>query len=330
MNNKKINIVTIWGWKGSYWLLQSIKNNENYNISAIFPTSDNWGSAGIIRKEYGMPSPWDVRRWIAALSRNELAKELFEYRYDKESSVSGHNLWNLILTAMIDITGSFEKWIKQVAKMFKVKWRVLPVTLDVCDLWVEFENWSIMEWETDIDTKLDETYPPIKRAFLTPSNVKANSKAIRVISKADYIIISFWDLYTSIIPNFLVRWIRRAIRANKSAKVIYFCNLMTKPGETTDFEAIDFVNTIEKYLWEWVVDYFVVNNGYISEKIVEKYKELEKKKPVKIKHFDEFEGKDYKVIEADLLAEWTSVLKEYLVRHSYDKVSKVLKKIIEE
>jgi 2-phospho-L-lactate transferase/gluconeogenesis factor (CofD/UPF0052 family) len=128
----------------------------------------------------------------------------------------------------------------------------------------------------------------------------------------------------------LVRWIRRAIRANKSAKVIYFCNLMTKPGETTDFEAIDFVNTIEKYLWEWVVDYFVVNNGYISEKIVEKYKELEKKKPVKIKHFDEFEGKDYKVIEADLLAEWTSVLKEYLVRHSYDKVSKVLKKIIEE
>ena len=97
---------------------------------------------------------------------------------------------------------------------------------------------------------------------------------------------------------------------------------MTKPWETTDFEAIDFIDTIELYLWENVINYFVVNNWYISEKLAEKYKSLEKKKPVKVKSDDAFEWKNYKVIEADLLHENT------FVRHSYDKIAKVIKEII--
>ena len=97
---------------------------------------------------------------------------------------------------------------------------------------------------------------------------------------------------------------------------------MTKPWETTDFEAIDFVNTIEKYLWKDILDYVVVNNGYISEKMAEKYKSLEKKKPVKVKSHKIFKAKSYKVIEADLLHEsdW--------VRHSFDKIANVIEEIV--
>ena len=97
---------------------------------------------------------------------------------------------------------------------------------------------------------------------------------------------------------------------------------MTKPGETTNFEAIDFINVIEKYLWKDVIDYVVVNNWYISEKIAEKYKSLESKSPVKVKYPKLFRGKSYKIIEADLLHETT------LVRHSYWKVGKVISDII--
>jgi uncharacterized cofD-like protein len=136
------------------------------------------------------------------------------------------------------------------------------------------------------------------------------------------IIISFGDLYTSIIPNFLVNGIKEAIATNKKAKVVYFCNLMTKPWETTDFEAIDFVNVIEKYLWKDILDYVIVNNWYISEKLAEKYKSLEKKKPVKVKNKEEFKWKKYKIIEADLLHE------NDFIRHSYDKISSVLDNLI--
>ena len=97
---------------------------------------------------------------------------------------------------------------------------------------------------------------------------------------------------------------------------------MTKPWETTDFEAVDFVNTVEKYLWKDILDYVIVNNGYISEKLAEKYKSLEKKKPVKVKSHKFFRAKSYEVIEADLLHEHD------FVRHSYDKIAKVIDDLI--
>lgn len=321
--NKLINVVTIWGWNGSYWMLSSIRNNDKYNISAIVSMTDSWGSTGILREEFWILPPWDVRRALMALSsEHEVVKKLFEYRYEDGCSVWWHNLWNLIITAMADITGSFDKWLKQVAKFFKVKWRVLPVTLEMCDLNVELEDGTIIEWETNIDIWLNENSPKIKRAFITPGDVQANPRAIKALEKADYIILSYWDLYTSVIPNLLINWIKTTIRKNKGAKVIYFCNLMTKPWETTDFEAIDFINTIEKYLWEWVIDYFVVNNWYISDKLAEKYKSLEKKKPVKVKSINHFKWKKYKLIETDLLHE------NDFVRHSYDKIWNIVDEII--
>ena len=318
----KINITTIGWWNGSYWLLSSIRDNDDYNISAIISMSDSGWSTWILREEFWILPPGDVRRAVMALSReHEVVKQLFNYRYDKECSVWGHSLWNLIITAMADITGSFDKWLKQVSKMFKVKGRVIPVTLELSNLNVKLEDGTKVEWESNIDVWLNEKSSTIKKAYLTP-DVEANPKAIKAIEKSDVIIISFGDLYTSIVPNLLVKGIKEAIAANKKAKVIYFCNLMTKPGETTDFEAVDFVNVVEKYLWKDILDYVVVNDGYISEKMAEKYKSLEKKKPVKVKSHKFFRAKSYKVIEADLLHEsdW--------VRHSYDKIAKVIKDII--
>jgi len=321
-SKNKINVTTIGWWNGSYGLLSSIRDNDDYNISAIISMSDSGWSTWVLREEFWILPPWDVRRAVMALSReHELLKKLFDYRYEKNCSVWWHNLWNLLIAAMADIAWSFDKWLKQICKMFRVKWRVIPVTLELSNLNVELYDGTIVEWETKIDLDLNENSSPIKRAYLTP-DVIANPKAIKAIEKSDVIIISFWDLYTSIIPNFLVSGIKEAIAANKKARVIYFCNLMTKPWETTDFEAIDFIDTIEKYLWTWIIDYFIVNDWYISEKMAEKYKSLEKKKPVKVKHHKFFKWKSYKVIEADLLHEHT------FVRHSFDKVWKVIDNLI--
>lgn len=320
---KKINITTIGWWNWSYWLLSSIRDNDNYNISAIISMSDSWWSTWVLREEYNMLPPWDVRRWLMALSKeHEVVKELFNYRYDKEWSVWWHSLWNLIITAMAEITWSFDKGLKQVAKMFKVKWRVIPVTLELSNLNAKLEDGTFVKWETNIDTELNENTSPIKEVSLSP-DVLANPKALSAIEKSDIIILSFWDLYTSIIPNLLVKWIKDTIAKNKKAKIVYFCNLMTKPWETTNFEAIDFVNEIEKYLWEGVLDYVVINNWYISEKMADKYKSLEKKKPVKVKNHSLFKDKKYKIIEVDLLHENT------FIRHSYDKIAWVVADVVE-
>jgi len=323
LNHKKINITTI-GWGSwSYSLLSSIRDNKNYSLSAIISMSDNWGSTWVLREEFGMLPPGDVRRGIMALSReHDLVKQLFNYRYDKDCSVWGHSLWNLLITAMADITWSFDKWLKQISRMFKVRWKVIPVTLELSQLHVKLEDGQIIEWETNIDVPKHDANLKIEEAYLEPE-VNANPSAIKAIEKSDLIIISHWDLYTSIIPNFLTKWISKAIKVSW-AKVVYFCNLMTKKWETTNFWVLEFINTLEKYLWKNVVDYVVVNNWYISEELANKYKSIEWKSPVKIKDSDRkiLEKKNYKIIETDLLHE------NSYVRHSYEKISWVIENII--
>lgn len=319
--NDKINITTIWWGNGSYNLLSSLRDNDDYDLSAVISMSDSGWSTWVLREEFDILPPGDVRRGVMALSReHELVKKLFDYRYGKDTSVNGHSLGNLLITAMADITGSFDKWLKQISKMFRVKGRVIPVTLEQSHLCVKLEDKSVVFGETNIDLKLTDTSPKIKKAFLTPE-VKANPKAIKAIKKSDLIILSFWDLYTSVIPNLLVKWIPEAIKKS-NAKVVYFCNLMTKKWETTDFEVIDFINAIEKYLWKDILDYVVVNDGHINEKLVDKYKKLEKKKPVKVKNMKFFRGKSYTILEKDLLHE------NEFVRHSYDKVANVVDELV--
>jgi len=320
-NNNKINITSIWWWNWTYNLLCPLRDNDDYNISAIISMSDSWWSTWVLREEFWILPPWDVRRWIMALSReHEFVKKLFNYRYWKDTSVWWHSLWNLLITAMTDITWSFDKWLKQISKMFRVKWRIIPVTLEQSHLCVKLEDNSTVFWETNIDLNLTDKSPRIKKAYLTPK-VKSNPKAIKAIEKSDLIILSFWDLYTSIVPNLLVEWIAEAIK-NSSAKIVYFCNLMTKKWETTDFELKDFIDVIEKYLWKNILDYVIVNNGHINEKLVEKYKQLEKKKPVKVKNLKIFRWKPYKIIEKDLLHE------SEFVRHSFDKVQKLIDELV--
>lgn len=318
---QKINITTIWGWTWTLNVLTWLKNNPNFNLAAVVSMSDSWWSTGVLRDEFGVLPPWDIRRAILALSNESiLLRKLFEYRFEKKSSVSGHTVWNLLLTAMADITWNFEDWLDEVCKMFRVQWKVIPVTLEKSDLWVILENWEKIIWETNIDRPLHDWNIVIKEAFLTPK-VSINPKAREVLENSDIIILWPGDLYTSIVPNLLVDWVSEAIK-NSNSKIVYFCNIMTKFWETTDFEVIDFVDVIEKYLWENIIDYVIVNNWYISDEMVQKYKKEENKKPVKIKNLKDFVGKNYKVIERDLLNE-----KDF-VRHSPKKISQVIEDIV--
>lgn len=319
---QKINITTIWGWTWTFNVLSWLKNNPNLNLAAIVSMSDSGGSTWVLRDEFWILPPWDIRRAILALSRESaILRKLFEYRFDKKSSVNWHTVGNLLITAMANITWDFESGLKQVCKMFRVEWKVIPVTLEKSDLWVILENWEKIIWETNIDVPLHDGNIVIKDAFLEPS-VTINPKAKSIIENSDIIIIGPWDLYTSIIPNLLVSWVSESIKKS-SAKIVYFCNIMTKYWETTNFEVIDFIWVIEKYLWAGIIDYVIVNNWHISDEMVEKYKQEEHKKPVKIKNLDIFKNKYYKIIEKDLLNE-----KDF-VRHDSKKITWIIKDIIE-
>ena len=319
---QKINITTIGGGTGTFNVLSWLKSHQDYNLAAIVSMSDSWWSTGVLRDEFGILPPGDIRRALLALSEeSEIFRKLFSYRFALDTSVNGHTVGNLLLTAMTDITGSFENGLDEMSEIMKVRGKVIPVTLEKSDLVVELEDGQKIFWETHIDVPEFDTDLRIENAYLEPK-VTANERAIEVIENSDIIIIWPWDLYTSLIPNLLVDGISEAI-GHSHAKVVYFCNIMTKRWETTHFDLKDFIEVVEKYLWKNRLDYVVVNDGHISDEMVEKYKEEEGKKPVKIKETDNFFDVKYKVIERDLLNE-----QDY-VRHNPEKIAWVIEEIVE-
>lgn len=324
MFSNKVNITTIWWGTGTYNVLSWLRNNPNYNLAAIVTMSDSGGSTGMLRDEFGVLPPGDIRRAILALStESEILRKLFEYRFEKESSVSGHTVGNLLLTALSDITGNFWDGIKEINKMFKVKGKVIPVTMEQSNLCVELENGLKVCWESNIDVPEHDATLRIDNAYLEPE-VPVNQVAKNALENSDIIVIWPGDLYTSIIPNLLVKWVKKAIK-NSNAKVVYFCNIMTKKWETTGFEVQDFIDVIEKYLGKGIIDYVVVNNGNISDYMVKKYKDTEEKKPVKIKdkHKKELKKKPYKIIERDMLHE------QDFVRHSSKKIASIIDDLVD-
>lgn len=303
-------------------MLYGLKENKNYNLAAIVSVSDSGGSTGEIRDQFGILPPGDIRRAIVALSEDTgIVRKLFEYRFKAGNRMSGHTIGNLLLTALTDITGDFEKGIQELSLMFDVRGKVIPVTLDDTQLGITLENGEQIIGETNIDIPKHDGNLAIRDAFLIGGG-KLNPRAKEALRNSDYIIIGPGDLYTSIVPNLLSEGIKEAIHYS-NAKIIYICNIMTKYGETNNFEVEDFVDVIEKYIGEGEIDYVLVNSAPIRPDLAEKYAAEENKKPVQITDFTKFRGSSYKIIQRDLVNE-----NDY-IRHDPMKLSGVIGDFIE-
>ena len=76
--------------------------------------------------------------------------------------------------------------------------------------------------------------------YLQPDDPAAYPEAVKAIEDADLLIIGPGSLYTSVMPNLLVKGIREAI-LGASAMKVYVCNVATEPGETDDYTVGDHV-----------------------------------------------------------------------------------------
>ena len=288
--NNEQRVVCIGGGTGMPLVLRTLKNHP-VHLSAIVAMSDDGGSTGILRDEYGVAATGDVRRALVALSEPEgILKELFNYRFGA-GGLEGHSFGNLFLTTLEKITGSFAQAVEEAGKILKIKGEVIPVTLDNTRLFAELENGQVIKGETNIDIPKHDGSLRIKKIWLDPE-ARMNPKAGEAILAADLVIIGPGDIYSSLIPNLLVNGMSEAIKRSKATK-LYICNLMTKRGETHDFKAEDFVSEIEKYT---PLDFALFNTKKPSEEILKKYKKAKSE-------FVEPPAFSPKVILADLLAE---------------------------
>jgi uncharacterized cofD-like protein len=227
---KGLDIVVIGGGTGLSVLLHGLKDYTS-NITAIVTVADSGGSSGRLREQFDVLPPGDIRNCLVALADAEpLMRQLFQFRFGGESDLKGHNFGNLFITAMTQVTGDFDQAIKESSKVLAIRGKVLPATLDNVVLLAEHIDGSLSEGEADIPKKR----VPIKRVFLRPSDASATPEALKAIEEATLIIIGPGSLYTSILPNLLIKDITKAL-VKTDAKKVYVCNVLTQPGETENF-----------------------------------------------------------------------------------------------
>lgn len=253
-------IVAVGGGTGLSTMLKGIKKLTN-NITAVVTVGDDGGSSGRLRQEMGILPPGDIRNCIAALADDEdLVTKLFQYRF-RTGGLGGHSFGNLFLTALCAITGNMVRAVQESSKVLNIRGRVLPSTLDDMKLSAEMFDGTIVEGESNIP----ETGKRIMRLFTTPANCKALPDVIQAIKEADLIILGPGSLYTSVIPNLLIKEISEAI-SNSTAKKIYVCNIMTQPGETTDYTVSEHIQAILDHSGlPNMIDTVLVNNTLPNE-----------------------------------------------------------------
>ena len=284
-------IVTIGGGSGTFSLLSHLKKYP-LKISAIVTMSDSGGSSRMLMDEFRRQLPLgDLRMSLVALARNgALWREIFMHRFERTedndiagSRIGGHSLGNLIIKGLQDINnGELLLALEDAQELLNTAGRVLPVTLAHTMICADLEDGNTICSETEIDTR-GKKHPgplsPILRLRMEPEDAPGCPQAVRAIRRADTIIIGPGDLYTSLLPNLLVRDIARAVRESEAEKV-YICNLMTKHGETDGYKASDFVNAIHQYLGVRV-DRVIVNDGPFLPEVLKTYAE-EKSEPVMV------------------------------------------------
>ncbi len=259
--NRAPKVVAIGGGTGLSTLLRGMKAHTPH-ITAIVTVADDGGSSGRLRRELGVLPPGDFRNCIAALADDEaLITQLFQYRFGEGTGLDGHSFGNLFITALVAVTGSFERAVVEAGQVLAIRGRILPSTLDNVTLVADLRRAAPSGLlRVQGESSIPKAGQPIDRVFLRPDNARAYPAAVRAILDADLIVAGPGSLFTSILPNLLVDGIRQAVAASAAPK-LYVCNVATQPGETDGFDIGDHVAALERHLGRGVFPHVLADDG---------------------------------------------------------------------
>jgi len=259
-------ITVVGGGTGLSTLLRGMKYITN-NCTAVVTSADDGGSSGRLRKELGIIPPGDLRNCLTALAdREPLMERLMQYRFKGDSPLAGHCFGNLFIAAMAEAEGGMEEGLNATSQILKVRGRVIPSTLEDIQLQAEMSDGTIIAGESQIP----KARKRIRKMHMSPADAPAAKGAIEAILKSDVLVFGPGSLYTSVVPNLLVEEIREAILKSEAVKV-YVCNVMTQPGETDGYGALEHVKALIDHVGKQFLDYVIVNDEKITAEQLKQY-----------------------------------------------------------
>ncbi len=276
-SQKKLNVVVIGGGTGTFTALSGLKHYRSCDLTAVVTMTDNGGSAGKLRDEFGYLPVGDIRQCLVALSREDgasmILRQLFQYRFpDSKTELSGHSFGNLFLTVLTEILGSEVKAIEAAVDILNVEGKILPITTDNVDLIAEYEDGSVLMGEKNIDEPNEKHngLTKLKRLWTQPQ-ATIHPPTRDAIAAADFIVMGPGDLYSSLLANIVVGGVAQAVRES-AAKIVFVGNLVSKYGQTHGLTQSHYLSEMAKYIGR-PADFALINNASLPEDILEKYRD---------------------------------------------------------
>ncbi len=275
------NVVSIGGGTGLSCLLKGLKyavpdspGQERIaaspwisRLTAVVTVTDDGGSSGRLRDELRVLPPGDIRNCLVALSTDEsLLSQLFQHRFAGSGQLKGHSFGNLFLTALTGVTGDFLKAIKVCSDVLAIRGRIYPATLEDVRLEAVLDDGARLLGESAIS----KSHARILRVALCPRDCPPVPAVLEAIRMADLLTVGPGSLFTSLIPNLLVKGIAREIKKSKALK-IFIGNLMTQPGETTGLSASAHLQAIREHTGHNLFDAVILNKKPIAATVLGRY-----------------------------------------------------------
>lgn len=266
MNGRRPNLVALGGGSGLSTLLKGAKQLPLASLTAVVTVTDDGGSSGRLRQEFGLPAPGDVRSCLVALAEDEeLLTRLFSFRFPGEGPTGGHSLGNLFMIALTHLTGDFPQAVRLAGEVLRTRGQVLPATEANVHLVAETQEGQLVVGETAISAA-----GPPKRLALSPPDAPALPAVLEALRRADMVVLGPGSLFTSLIPNLLVRGIAETLTA-RGAFTVYVANLVTQPGETQGFSLRDHVRALQHYAPQLKLDVVLVNSAPLPPEVAARY-----------------------------------------------------------
>lgn len=322
--NKKTRISCLGGGTGLFHLLRGLKTIHHSLLTSIVSTSDDGGSSGRLKESFGVLPPGDVRRSLVALSNApDFMNQVMQYRFEEGGDLRGHSFGNLLITVLSKLTGSVVDAAKSVADLLYIQGMVVPISNTPTTLCAQFEDGTVVKGETNIDAGNGRDLNlHIEKLWHEPEQ-RGDVGAYACIMNSDIVTIGPGDLFTSVITNLIIRDIKEAITTTK-AKKVYICNLMTKPGETANYNAYQHVKEVIKYLGCDCLDYIILSDTKLPESKIQEYAK-KNQAPVVLGNVTKIK----ELTKAIILVEDVGDAVE-LVRHDPIKLRNVIQQIIDQ
>jgi len=319
-----MKVVAIGGGTGLSTVLRGLKHHVNEatrparfhpvirRLTAVVTVTDEGGSSGRLRRDFRILPPGDIRNCLVALAEDEqLLTQLFQYRFSSGHGLRGHNLGNLFLTALTHLTHDFAKAVRLSSEVLATRGEIFPATLADVHLKATRSDGTVVTGEHSIT----KTRVPIRRLQIIPSPCRPLPETLEAIRQADLITVGPGSVFTSLVPNLLVRGIAREIARAHAVKVLV-CNLMTQPGESRGYSAADHLRALHVHAGRRLFDYIVLNTRPLSGALLAKYA-AERAEPVAL-DLDAVRRMDVKPVCAKLLIE------DHVARHDSRHLARLL------